>query len=496
MLAQEIKNKLWKTADKLRNNMDASEYKHVVLGLVFLKYISDRFEIRKEEIEQAGDDTEDKDEYISENVFFVPVSARWQNILAGSKNTSIGQIIDNAMLAIEKENKNLKNILSKSYGRSELDKTLLGELVEEINDIDTGRNTDFLGEIYEYFLGEFALAEGKKAGEFFTPTCIVDLLVKIIQPFKGRIYDPCCGSGGMFVHSEQFVKANQGRCEDLSIYGQESNLTTWKLCKMNLAIRGFIDANLGKLAVSSFSDDLHSNLKADFILANPPFNDSDWGGDKLKEDVRWQYGIPPNGNANYAWIQHFIFHLSHQGKAGFVLANGSMSSNTAGEGEIRKAILEADLVEGIIALPDKLFSNTGIPACLWFINRAKKRKNEILFIDVRDEEEFGEMINRRQRKLTDENIKRIAKTFHDWQANKDYEDIKGYCKGASLDKVRKNDFILTPGRYVGIKEAEEDSEPYEDKMQRLTSELRKSFEQSSNLEREIKRNLKGFGFEI
>ncbi len=494
-LSQQQKQILWKTADKLRNNMDASEYKHIVLGLIFLKYISDKFQITYEEIKKEEGEVEDRDEYLAKSSFFVPINSRWDFILHNTKDNEIGQCIDKAMLEIEKENESLKNVLSKDYSKPELDKTLLGELVEEINNIDTQNNGDFLGEIYEYFLGEFALAEGKKGGEFYTPTCIVDLLVEILKPHNGRIYDPCCGSGGMFVHSEKFVKENGYRADDLSIYGQESNPTTLKLAKMNLAIRGF-EANLGSKAVSSFSEDLHVDLKADFIIANPPFNVSDWGGDRLGEDKRWEFGIPPNGNANYAWIQHFISHLSHKGKAGFVLANGSMSSNTSNEGEIRKAIIKEDLVEGIIALPDKLFSNTGIPACLWFINRDKKQKGKTLFIDLRDEEEFGEMINRRQRILRKEDIEKVSQTFSNWQENRDYEDIKGYCKSANLEQIEKNDFILTPGRYVGIKEEQEDKEPFEDKMKRLTDELKLNFEKSDKLKEEIKENMKGFGFEV
>jgi type I restriction enzyme M protein len=494
-LSQEIKNTLWKTADKLRNNMDASEYKHIVLGLIFLKYISDKFLLREKKIKEEGGEIEDIDEYKSENVFWIPYESRWETILNKTKNPRIGEIVDKAMIQIEKENPDLNGVLPKNYSRPELNKTLLGELIEMINDIDTNNGGDFLGEIYEYFLGEFALSEGKKGGEFFTPTCIVDLLVEIIKPNNGRVYDPCCGSGGMFVHSEKFVLKNSGKIGDIVIYGQESNPTTLKLCKMNLSIRGF-SFDLSDYADSSFTNDLHPNLKADFILANPPFNISDYGMDKLKEDRRWAYGIPPEGNANYAWIQHFIYHLSPKGKAGFVLANGSMSSNTSNEGVIRKELIEKDLVEGIVAMPDKLFSNTGIPACLWFINRDKKQKGKTLFLDLRDENDFGEMINRRQRKLTEEDIKKISKTFENFQNGENYQDIKGYCKSASLDEIKKNDYILTPGRYVGIKEEEEDKEPFEDKMKRLTNELKENFEKGDELKEEIKKNMKAFGFEI
>lgn len=496
MLTQEQKNILWKTADKLRNNMDASEYKHVVLGLIFLKYISDRFQKRYDELKADDDDIEDRDAYLEKNIFFVPQKARWITILKETKSSEIGQVVDRAMHDIEKENKNLKNVLFKSYSKPELNKTLLGELIEEIDNIKTDNGNDFLGDVYEYFLGEFALAEGKKGGEFYTPTCIVELLVAILEPYEGRVFDPCCGSGGMFTHSEQFVKEHGGKIEDIAIYGQESNPTTLKLCKMNLAIRG-ISFDLGDSAVSSFTNDLRPDFKADFILANPPFNVSDWGGDRLKEDARWQYGIPPEGNANYAWIQHFIFHLGYKGRAGFVLSNGSMSSNTSSEGAIRKRIVQADLVEGIIALPDKLFSNTGIPACLWFLNnKDKKQKKKILFIDLRDEDEFGEMLSRRQRVLTKEDIKRVSKAFHDWQKDKNYQDVKGYCKSATLAEIEKNDFILTPGRYVGIKEVEEDDELFEDKMKRLSEELQEDFKKSKALEKEIKNSIKDFGFDI
>ena len=493
MLSQEIKAKLWKTADKLRNNMDASEYKHVVLGLIFLKYISDRFLKLNEKLKD--NEKEERDYYEAEGVFWVPENSRWGYVASKSADSKIGEIVDKAMLGIEKDNDEIQGILPKNYSRPELDKILLGELIGEITDIDTQNKGDFLGEVYEYFLGEFALAEGKKGGQFFTPTCVVELLVNIIEPFKGRIFDPCCGSGGMFVHSEKFIEAHKGKVNDLSIFGQESNPTTWKLCKMNLSIRG-LESDLGDSAKSSFLNDLHPNLKADYILANPHFNDSDWGGDKLKDDPRWKYGTPPEGNANYAWIQHFIYHLSHKGKAGFVLANGSMSSNTGGEGDIRRKLVEEDLVECIVAMPDKLFSNTGIPACLWFINRDKQRKGKTLFIDLRDEEDFGEMPNRRQRILREEDIKKVSKTFHNWQNGKAYKDVKGYCKSATLKEIEKNNFILTPGRYVGTKEEKEDKEPYQDKMKRLTGELKENFTQDEKLKKEVKKNLKAFGFEI
>ncbi|MFP4401830.1 MAG: type I restriction-modification system subunit M [Candidatus Nanoarchaeia archaeon] len=492
-----LEAKLWAAADKLRNNMDASEYKHVILGLIFLKFISDSFENIYERIKtEEYADPEDKDEYLAHHVFFVPKDARWSNIVEKAKTPEIGEVIDNAMISIEKDNKTLRNVLPRNYGRPELNKVVLGEVVDLIHSIDSGKSyeesKDILGRIYEYFIGKFASAEGKGGGEFYTPDSVVQLLVEILEPYEGKIYDPACGSGGMFVMSEKFVEAHGGRVGDLSIYGQESNPTTWKLCKMNLAIRG-LDHDLGERADDSFHFNQHSSLKADFIIANPPFNISDWGANRLQEDPRWVYGMPPNGNANYAWVQHFIYHLSQKGKAGFVLSNGSMSSNTAGEGEIRKKIIKDDLVECIVALPDKLFYNTGIPACLWFLNRDKKRTNEILFVDCRD---MGEMINRRLRELSSDEISYISQTVHSWQNSQDYEDIKGFCKSVSIDEVSKQDFVLTPGRYVGVKDEEEDSEPYEDKMRRLVNELSEQFKKSDELEEEIKKNLEGLGFKI
>jgi type I restriction enzyme M protein len=490
-----LNNKLWAAADKLRNNMDASEYKHVILGLIFLKFISDSFETTYSKLKSDDlADPEDKDEYLAENVFFVPTEARWWNIVNKAKSPEIGEIIDNAMISIEKENKNLRNVLPRNYGRPELNKVILGEVVDLINSIDSGKSfsesKDVLGRIYEYFIGNFASQEGKGGGEFYTPQSIVELLVEVLEPYKGRIYDPACGSGGMFVMSEKFVEAHGGKVGDLAIYGQESNPTTWKLCKMNLAIRG-LDHDLGQRADDSFHFDQHLSLKADYIIANPPFNISDWGVDRIKEDPRWTFGLPPNGNANYGWIQHFIHHLSNKGKAGFVLANGSMSTNTSGEGEIRKKIIEKDLVECIVALPDKLFYNTGIPACLWFLNKDKKKKGETLFVDCRD---LGEMENRRHRKLTEYEVKLISDTIHNFQNSNDYKDVKGFCKASSLADIKKNDYVLTPGRYVGVKEEEADTEPYEEKMKRLSSELKIQFEKSDDLEKEIRNNLKALGF--
>src|SRR5690554_2909344 len=494
---------LWKAADKLRGSMDASEYKHVVLGLIFLKYISDKFEMKYNELVAEGEGFEEElDEYLAENIFWVPKEARWNYIRDHAKDPKIGQIIDDAMILIEKENKTLKNVLEKRYARPEIDKRRLGELVDLISTIKlhTNDEKDLLGRVYEYFLGKFAAAEGKGGGEFYTPTSVVKTLVNMIEPFKGRIYDPCCGSGGMFVQSNKFVSEHQGRLGDLAIYGQELNSTTWKLCKMNLAIRG-LEGNIGPSHADTFHNDLHKNLKADYILANPPFNVSDWGGEQLTEDVRWAYGIPPVGNANYAWLQHMIYHLSPNGVAGVVLANGSLSSNTSNEGEIRKNILEADLVDCIVALPDKLFYTTGIPACLWILNRNKKgnekyrnREHEILFIDAR---QLGELIDRRHRELSDEEINKIADTYHQWR-NQDgkYEDIKRFCKSATLEEIRKHEYVLTPGRYVGIEELEDDGVPFEEKMESLTSELAKLFTKSRQLEEEIRKNLEGIGYEV
>jgi type I restriction enzyme M protein len=499
-----FEKKLWAAADKMRSNMDAAEYKHVVLGLIFLKYISDSFEETHTEISKDSEsDPEDIDEYKARNVFWVPPESRWSYLQKNAKQPTIGKIVDNAMDAIERENPQLKGVLPKDYAREALDKTRLGELIDLIGTIGLGdkksKSKDMLGAVYEYFLGQFADAEGKKGGQFYTPKCIVKLLVGMIEPFRGRIFDPCCGSGGMFVQSEKFVEEHSGKKGDIYVYGQESNSTTWKLCKMNMAIRG-IESNIQW--GDTFHDNKHKDLRADYILANPPFNSSDWNGQLLKDDVRWRYGIPPTGNANFAWVQHFIHHLSPTGIAGFVLANGSMSSNTSGEGEIRKKIIEDDLVDCMVALPSQLFYNTMIPACLWFLTRDKtnhgkrKRKGEILFIDARN---LGQMIDRRHRELTDEDIKKISNTYHAWRGEEKsgkYEDISGFCKGASLKDVEKNNFILTPGRYVGVPEEEDDGEPFEEKMKRLTKELREQFKESEKLEGEIKRNLKRVGFGV
>lgn len=502
-----FEEKLWKAADKLRSNMDAAEYKHVVLGLIFLKYISDAFEdkyvILKKEDTPKYIVSEDRDEYAADNIFFVPKKARWKLIQENAKKPEIGKIIDDAMEAIEKENPSLKGVLIKNYARESLNKQRLGELIDLISTIGLGdkesKKKDILGRVYEYFLGRFADAEGKSGGQFYTPQCIVKILVNMIEPYKGRVFDPCCGSGGMFVQSEKFVEEHSGRLGDIAIYGQESNQTTWRLCKMNLAIRGLA----GEIAWNdqgSFLKDAFPNLKADFVLANPPFNDSDWHGELLRNDVRWKYGVPPVSNANFAWVQHFIHHLSPKGIAGFVLANGSMSSNTGGEGEIRKNIIEADLVDCMIALPGQLFYNTMIPCCLWFITRDKKNNNyrnrsgETLFIDCRN---MGVMKDRRHREITDEEIQKIAGTYHEWKAKKGkYKDIKGFCKSATLDEIRKNDYVLTPGRYVGTEVVEEDDEAFEEKMKKLTKELGEQFKEAEKLEKEIRKNLKGLGYEI
>jgi type I restriction enzyme M protein len=491
---------LWQATDKLRGHLDAAEYKHVVLGLIFLKYISDAFiELYDELAADEYADPEERDEYTAENIFYVPKQARWSFLQANAKKPEIGQLIDEGMTIIETENPSLKGVLPKDYGKPALDKRLLGELIDLVGTIGLGdeqsRSQDILGRVYEYFLGQFASAEGKNGGQFYTPRCVVQLLVEMLEPYKGRVYDPCCGSGGMFVQSEKFVLAHGGRMGDLSIYGQESNPTTWKLCKMNLAIRG-IEGNLGSQNADSFHNDQHKDLKADFILANPHFNDSDWGGDRLREDRRWQYGIPPKGNANYAWMQHIISHLAPSGLAGFVLANGSMSSNQSGEGDIRQSIIDADLIDCMVALPGQLFYNTKIPACLWFLARSKKnakfrnRRGETLFIDAR---KLGNLIDRVHRELTDEEVKRIANTYHTWRSGKAYEDIPGFCKSATLEEIQTHGYVLTPGRYVGAEELDDDDEPFEDKMKRLTVTLNEQFKESAKLETAIRENLRSLG---
>jgi type I restriction enzyme M protein len=499
-----FEEKLWQAADKLRNNMDAAEYKHVVLGLIFLKYISDAFEEKHSFLIKetaTGADSEDPDEYRAESIFWVPPEARWEYLQKNAKQPTIGNLIDDAMDGIERDNPSLKGVLPKNYARVALDKQRLGEIIDLIGTIGLGdyesKSKDILGRVYEYFLGQFADAEGKKGGQFYTPRSIVRILVEMIEPYKGRVYDPCCGSGGMFVQSEKFVKAHEGRIGDIAIYGQESNQTTWRLCVMNLAIRG-IDANVQW--GDAFLNDLHKDLKADFVLANPPFNDSDWKGDLLRENIRWKFGTPPTGNANFAWVQHFIHHLSPTGIAGFVLANGSMSSNTSGEGEIRKNIIEADLVDCMVALPSQLFYNTMIPACLWFVARDKKnhkfrdRRGEVLFIDAR---KMGAMVDRRHRELTDEEVQKIASTYHAWRGEGGkYEDVAGFCMAVKLDEIRKHGHILTPGRYVGAEEVEDDGEPFEEKIARLTAELARQIQESGRLDEEIKKNLEVIGWRV
>ena len=503
-----FEQKLWQAADKLRGHMDAAEYKHVVLGLVFLKYISDAFEEKHSALlKEAGKDAaEDRDEYIAENIFWVPPKARWSFIQGKAKQPEIGRVIDDAMTEIENANpKQLKGVLSKDYARPALDKQRLGELIDLIGTIGLGdkenRSKDILGRVYEYFLGQFASAEGKKGGEFYTPRCVVRLLVEMIEPYKGRVYDPCCGSSGMFVQSEEFIERHGGRIGDLSIYGQESNPTTWKLAKMNLALRG-IEANLGPHQADTFRNDLHKDLRADFILANPPFNMSDWGGENLKDDVRWKYGVPPAGNANFAWVQHIVHHLAPNGIAGFVLANGSMSSNQSGEGAIRKNLLEADLVDCMISLPAQLFYGTPIPACLWFLTKNKKngkfsnREGKILFIDAR---KLGVLIDRVHRELTPVEIARIAGTYHAWRGEKEagkYDDVRGLCKSATIEEIRQHGFVLTPGRYVGAEEVEDDGEPFDDKIKRLTATLNTQFTESAKLDIAVQKSLRAIGYEI
>ncbi|NLW82049.1 MAG: SAM-dependent DNA methyltransferase [Desulfovibrionales bacterium] len=543
--------KLWLAADKLRNNMDAAEYKHVVLGLIFLKYISDTFEEHRAKLlagegDYAGANPGDADEYRAENVFWVPAEARWSHLQANAKQPTIGKIVDDAMVAIERDNPRLKGVLPKDYARPGLDKHRLGELIDLIATItltaasegeQTHRSVDLLGRVYEYFLTRFASAEGKNGGQFYTPSCVVRCLVEMLAPYKGRIYDPCCGSGGMFVQSEKFVEAHGGKVGDISIYGQESNSTTRRLAVMNLALRG-IEADFGPEHADTFRRDLHPDLRADYVLANPPFNDSDWF--RKDDDVRWQFGIPPKGNANFAWVQHFIHHLAPQGMAGFVLANGSMSSNQSGEGDIRRALIEADLVDCMVALPGQLFYSTQIPVCLWFISRDKSggkpstrplghpsptgrragdegrlrdRRKQTLFIDAR---KLGTLIDRVHRELTDADLEKIATTYHRWRragcpsaaeartaesgrgdnGATEYEDIAGFCKSATTAEIAAHGFVLTPGRYVGAEEVEDDGEPFEDKMKRLVAELTGYFEESAKLELSIRNNLASIGFKL
>lgn len=520
-----IEKQLWKAADKLRKNIDAAEYKHIVLGLIFLKYISDAFEELHEKLitaegDYAGADPEDKDEYKAENVFFVPPSARWCFLQTHAKQPTIGKTVDEAMDAIERENASLRDVLPKVYARGNLDTTNLGGLIDQVGNIALGdakaRSADVLGHVFEYFLGEFALAEGKKGGQFYTPRSVVELLVDMLEPYKGRVFDPCCGSGGMFVQSEKFVADHQGRVNDISIYGQESNQTTWRLAKMNLAIRSIDSSQVKWNNEGSFLNDGHKDLKADYVIANPPFNDSDWSGDLLRKDGRWKYGTPPTGNANYAWIQHFLYHLSPSGQTGFVLAKGALTSKTSGEGDIRKELIEARLVDCIVNMPAKLFLNTQIPASLWFLSRNKangthstgsgqefrNRRDEILFIDARN---MGHLINRRTREFSAEDIATIAETYHNWRSTDSviaseakqspaYQDVKGFCNSASIERVKELDYVLTPGRYVGLPDDEDDFD-FNERFGKLKTELEKQLVEEKKLNDLIHFNLRKIKYE-
>ena len=495
-----LEKQLWKAADKLRKNIDAAEYKHIVLGLIFLKYISDAFEelyARLKREEDAGADPEDKDEYSAENVFFVPQETRWSFLQAQAKQPQIGKFVDEAMDAIEKENSSLKGVLPKVYARQNLDPASLGGLIDLVGNIALGdakaRSADVLGHVFEYFLGEFALAEGKKGGQFYTPRSIVELLVEMLEPYSGRVFDPCCGSGGMFVQSEKFVESRRGRLNDISIYGQESNQTTWRLCKMNLAIRGIDSSQVKWNNEGSFLNNAHKDLKADYIIANPPFNVSDWSGELLRTDGRWKYGVPPAGNANFAWLQHFVYHLSPAGQAGVVLAKGALTSKTSGEGDIRKAMIEEGLIDCIVNLPAKLFLNTQIPAALWFLSRNRSngkfrdRSKHILFIDARN---LGYLINRRTRELSADDISQIANTYHNWR-NPDgvYADIAGFCASVPIERVKELDYVLTPGRYVGLPD-EDDDFNFAERFGALKTELEEQLQEEARLNEVIRENLK------
>jgi len=522
-MLDDIKKTLWAAADKLRANMDAAEYKHLVLGLIFLKYISDTFAARQAELaarfadpadeyclddpDLLADELEDRDYYTAVNVFWVPEAARWEALRAAAKQPDIGKRIDDALAVIETENARLKGILDKRYARAQLPDGKLGELVDLVSTIGFGDNAsqarDVLGQVYEYFLGQFASAEGKKGGQFYTPASIVKTLVAVLAPHHGKVYDPCCGSGGMFVQSEKFIEAHGGKLGDVSIYGQESNPTTWRLAAMNLAIRG-IDFNLGREPADTFTRNQHPDLRADFILANPPFNISDWWHGSLEGDPRWEYGTPPAGNANYAWLQHMLYHLKSTGHAGIVLANGSMSSSQNSEGDIRRAMVDADVVEVMVALPGQLFFNTQIPACLWFLTKQKQtRQGEVLFIDAR---KLGSMISRVQAELTDEVIERIAGTVAAWRGDsrhsgegrnpETYRDIPGYCRSVKLAEIAEHGHVLTPGRYVGAEAVEDDDEAFAEKMQKLTEKLGEQMAKGVELDQLIRLKLGGLGYEF
>ena len=493
---QEMEKTLWAAADKMIGGLSVSNYKFVVLGIIFLKYLSDSFEEKYNELVKEGYGLEEvRDAYEEDNIFFVPEKARWSYLVAHSKDYNIGEILDNALDLIEKENPSLKGVLFKIYNSPDFRNVNLGEIIDLFTNMKLGTKEasekDMLGRVYEYFLGQFASKDGQKGGEFYTPACIVKTMVEMIEPYSGRVYDPACGSGGMFVQSLKFIENHQGNVRNVSIYGQEKNPTTWKLAKMNLAIRS-IDGDLGRFAADTFHEDLHKDLKADFILANPPFNISDWGQEKLVDDYRWKYGVPPKGNANYAWLQHMISKLSVNGKAAIILANGSLSAEGQ-EGEIRKNIIEADLVDCIVAMPSNLFYTVTIPCSVWIINRNKKQKGHTLFINASN---LGTMITRKLRELTDEDIQKIANTYHSYQNDTNYKDVLGYCKKSTIDEIKSNDYVLTPGRYVGTEEVQDDSMPFEEKMKNITSQLSMQFEESHKLEEEIKKDLKTIGFKI
>ena len=490
-----LENKLWSAADKMRGAVSVSNYKFIVLGLIFLKYISDSFEDKYKELVEEGEGLEEeRDCYIAENIFYVPKKARWEYLVEHSKDNNIGEIIDDALTAIEKENTSLKNVLPKDYNSPTMRNVNLGELIDLFTNIKVGtkeaKEKDLLGRIYEYFLGQFAKNELQKGGEFYTPACLVRTMVECIEPFQGKVYDPACGSGGMFVQSMKFVNDHQGNPYNIGIFGQEKNPTTWRLAKMNLAIRSMY-GDLGKYAADTFTEDLHKDLKADFILANPPFN-LEWDRDKVEDDPRWKYGLPPKNNANYAWLQHMISKLSQNGKMACILANGSLSASGQ-EGEIRKKTIENDLVDCIIAMPTNLFYTVTVPCSIWIINRNKKQKGKTLFINATN---LGAMVTRRLRELSEEDIKKIANTYHNYQNDENYEDVKGFCYSATTEEIKSNDYVLTPGRYVGVEETEDDGVPFEKKMKNITSELSRQFEESHKLEEEIKKNLKAIGYEI